>query len=144
MTSSCLCAERLANSQLEALCLNDELALTRIRHKNALDGVKPVLDVVDGGDVTLPGDRRSEEEKMHLRCQEAWGAFRVFCREAAEYAARHVLGVVRSHYPRIKLDVVSSGWVLGTSDEAGDHLMEESREAAEEMAKDIHLCPLTP
>lgn len=63
-----------------------------------------------------------------------------FVRDADEYAAAHVLAVVRSHYLGVKLQRLEASVSSNTDQKKVDELWETSRAAAAKIIANVDLC----
>ena len=72
--------------------------------------VKPVLDCIDLEVAPQPDSRPPRPDTIIDRCKVAWENFKSFNHDATITAITHALGVVRSHYPTIDLQVIGAGF----------------------------------
>jgi hypothetical protein len=66
-------------------------------------GIKPMLDLIGMEPKETPTDRLARPEAIVVKCHSSWTWFKQYIRDAGEYVATHMLGVVQSHYPRVDL-----------------------------------------
>lgn len=64
-----------------------------------------------------PTDPLRGPEILVDQCRRSWDLLKKLARESSRYVATSVLGLVRSHYPRVDLRRLEDGWAADTSEE---------------------------
>ena len=83
--------------------LEQDARTQRDRFDAIVAGITPVLDCVEPKIAPQPDSRWQRSDTVIQRCKAAWENFKIFNRDAIMTVATHVLAVVRSHYPTIKI-----------------------------------------
>jgi hypothetical protein len=102
-------------------------------------GIKPVLDLIGMEPEEAPSDRPARPEAIIEKCQSSWIWFKQYIRDAGEYMGTHVLGVVRSHYPRVHLKRLETGVSNKTDQRKAEQLRITSMETVLKMIADANL-----
>ena len=98
-----------------------------------------MLDYVDLEVAPQPNGRPSRPDTIIERCKAAWENFKSFNHDAIVTAVTHALGVVRSHYPTIDLQMIGAGFTRGTGAMEHQKLEDEVEDTAKKLASDVDL-----
>lgn len=101
--------------------------------------IKLVLDLIDHEPQYLLGDRPPCPDTTMERCESAWMHFKQYTYDTTCATVGHVLAVVRSLYPSIKLEVVNTGFARGVSGAQVMVLGQEAKESVIKLADDLDL-----
>jgi hypothetical protein len=121
-------------THLEALIKEKDHLLSKCKAME--QGIKPVLDLIGMEPKEAPTDRPAQPGDIVEKCQSSWTWFMQYIRNTGEYMATHVLGVVRSHYPRVDLKRLEIGVSNSTDQRKVEQLRITSMETASEMIAD--------
>jgi hypothetical protein len=95
------------------LCLSAVIRQNTNTHLEALikekDHLASKCKTMEQGIKTVPDLISIEPEAIVKKCQSSWTWFRQYIHNVGEYVAAHVLGMVRSHYPRVDLKRLKTG-----------------------------------
>ena len=83
-----------------------------------LEDFKPALDCIGlealSTNVEEVKSRCPRLDALKACCRTAWSDLKAFVRLATQATVAHVLSVVRSHYPSLRMEVVGTGFARGT------------------------------
>jgi hypothetical protein len=78
-------------------------------------------------------------EDREVRLEAACGRLEGFARKVAEDAAQYTLGLVKSHYSEVDLELVGDGMAPDTSDLAWSDYLTDAQPIAVHVAADLNL-----
>jgi hypothetical protein len=126
-----------------------DVEIWRGRTEGILQGLGPVLDLLQGFEEGAPApgsevgasvdtSTTSIRNIVH-RSDRARGNLGRLMRETARDATRRALAVLRSHHPGIESERLLEGFAQGTSEEAGQELLDSSDAVASQFAASYDL-----